>query len=274
MWTRLKILLTGTFNGIAVDNELRLQRLPLRRSCTPREAIRRSAWLRVTVKPDSTLAGPETVLVGKLASNPCPPPANTVDCITANSPHDLGTVRSDPRDGTLWVGTGDGSNSGGMTPPQCPERAEPPREDPARRSQRQRPAGTPLLPVRQRPDPRVHQDRSPWVPQPVPLHPAPRRQPGRGRRGLVVPRGDEPDHTGQELRLALLRGHPPPALLLATDSPCTALYAQEGTSGAAIPADPRVPPYGQGRVDHRRAHLPTAGTSQRIRQQRSSSPTT
>ena len=58
--------------------------------------------------PDSTLAGSEVVLLGSDTSNPCPPAANDVDCITANSPHDLNTVRVDKRDGTLWVSNGDG----------------------------------------------------------------------------------------------------------------------------------------------------------------------
>ena len=39
----------------------------------------------------------------------CPAPANTVDCIPSDGrTHSIGTVRVDPRDGTLWVGSGDG----------------------------------------------------------------------------------------------------------------------------------------------------------------------
>ncbi len=70
-----------------------------------------SRLTRVTVKSDSTLenpSSPETVILGKDASGPCPTPDNTRDCIPADYIwHTIGTVRSDPTDGTLWVGTGD-----------------------------------------------------------------------------------------------------------------------------------------------------------------------
>jgi glucose/arabinose dehydrogenase len=65
---------------------------------------------RVSVKPDSTLenAGdPETVILGTQSDQPCPPPDNAVDCIPAFHFHAVGTVRSDPTDGTLWVSSGD-----------------------------------------------------------------------------------------------------------------------------------------------------------------------
>jgi len=66
---------------------------------------------RVTVKPDNTLenpASPETVILGSDVSGSCPQPDNTRDCIPADFYwHQIGTVRSDPTDGTLWVGVGD-----------------------------------------------------------------------------------------------------------------------------------------------------------------------
>jgi len=66
---------------------------------------------RVTVQPDDTLANPtdpETVLLGTVTTAPCPPPDNASDCIASdNRNHQGGTVRSDPTDGTLWVGFGD-----------------------------------------------------------------------------------------------------------------------------------------------------------------------
>jgi glucose/arabinose dehydrogenase/PKD repeat protein len=72
-----------------------------------------SRLTRVTVRPDNTLVlptgstNPETVILGK-DSTPCPTPDNTRDCITADFYwHNIGTVRSDPSDGTLWLGTGD-----------------------------------------------------------------------------------------------------------------------------------------------------------------------
>jgi glucose/arabinose dehydrogenase/PKD repeat protein len=73
-----------------------------------------SRLTRVTVRPDNTLAlsagssDPETVILGKDSDAPCPTPDNTVDCITADFYwHTIGTVRSDPADGTLWLGSGD-----------------------------------------------------------------------------------------------------------------------------------------------------------------------
>jgi glucose/arabinose dehydrogenase len=51
----------------------------------------------------------EKVLLGKVSRGPCPPPANDVDCMpTDHGAHSIGAVRA-ARDGTLWVGMGDGS---------------------------------------------------------------------------------------------------------------------------------------------------------------------
>jgi glucose/arabinose dehydrogenase len=76
-----------------------------------------SRLTRVTVRPNNTLAlpvgssNPETVILGKDSSSPCPVPDNTRDCITADFFwHTIGTVRSDPSDGTLWLGSGDSHN--------------------------------------------------------------------------------------------------------------------------------------------------------------------
>lgn len=73
-----------------------------------------SRLTRVTVRPDNTLepppgtSDPETVILGKDSDQPCPVPDNTLDCITADYYwHTIGTVRSDPSDGTLWLGSGD-----------------------------------------------------------------------------------------------------------------------------------------------------------------------
>jgi PKD repeat protein len=72
---------------------------------------------RLTVNPDNTLqnsSSPETVILGTDWSSPCSTPDNTRDCIPADYKwHTIGTVRSDPVDGTLWVGSGD---SHGSTP--------------------------------------------------------------------------------------------------------------------------------------------------------------
>jgi PKD repeat protein/glucose/arabinose dehydrogenase len=75
---------------------------------------------RVTVKPDNTIANPgapETAVLGKVSTPPCPAPSNTSDCFPEGATsHINGTVRSDPADGTLWVGNGDGFSSGGFNP--------------------------------------------------------------------------------------------------------------------------------------------------------------
>src|SRR5215207_385548 len=69
-----------------------------------------SRLTRVTVRLDNTVespAAPETVILGKVGTAPCPDSSNTSDCIPADAPsHSIGTVRADP-DGTLWIGSGD-----------------------------------------------------------------------------------------------------------------------------------------------------------------------
>ena len=66
---------------------------------------------RVVVRPNNT-AGPETVVLGKTSTAPCPLPSNSSDCIASDTfYHGGGTVRSDPKDGTLWVGFGDGNDA-------------------------------------------------------------------------------------------------------------------------------------------------------------------
>ncbi len=70
-----------------------------------------SRLTRVTVNPDNTLANPsnpETPILGKDVSGPCPNPGPSQDCIPSDHYwHSIGTVRVDPVDGTLWVGSGD-----------------------------------------------------------------------------------------------------------------------------------------------------------------------
>ena len=68
---------------------------------------------RVTLNPDNTV-GPETTLLGSYVSGVCPTPSNSVDCIPSEyDSHSIGTVISAP-DGTLWVGSGDGSSYAGV----------------------------------------------------------------------------------------------------------------------------------------------------------------
>src|SRR4051812_8333485 len=71
---------------------------------------RTSRLTRVTVSPDGS-ASDETVVLGTVSTAPCPDPANANDCIPVDgTTHAIGTVRSAP-DGTLWVGSGDGSGA-------------------------------------------------------------------------------------------------------------------------------------------------------------------
>ena len=75
-----------------------------------------SRLTRVTVNPDNTLqnpASPETVILGSDVDGPCPNAGNTDDCIPSDDKyHSIGTVRSDPVDGTLWIGSGDAHANG------------------------------------------------------------------------------------------------------------------------------------------------------------------
>ena len=70
-----------------------------------------SRLTRVTVNSNNT-ASAETVLVGSIGTAPCPAPSNATDCIPSDGgSHSIGTVRSAP-DGTIWAGSGDGSDYG------------------------------------------------------------------------------------------------------------------------------------------------------------------
>jgi glucose/arabinose dehydrogenase/PKD repeat protein len=74
---------------------------------------------RVVVNDDNTVADaddPETVILGRVATGPCPPPSNTVDCLPAETgTHAVGGIRSDA-DGSLWIGIGDGANPAFVDP--------------------------------------------------------------------------------------------------------------------------------------------------------------
>ena len=74
-----------------------------------------SKLTRITLNRDNTVANPsspETVILGTSPDTACPTPDNDNDCIPADFYwHTIGTVRVDPVDGSLWVGTGDASFS-------------------------------------------------------------------------------------------------------------------------------------------------------------------
>jgi PKD repeat protein len=72
-----------------------------------------SQLLRVVLNPDNTI-GDQKVILGSYTGGACPQPSNSLDCIPSDSTsHSIGTVRSAP-DGTLWVGSGDAADFGGV----------------------------------------------------------------------------------------------------------------------------------------------------------------
>lgn len=75
---------------------------------------------RLTVLPNNTLANPgnpETVVLGSIVGQGCPALSNTVDCIPSEGlSHSIGSVRVDPKDGTLFVGTGDAADFNSVDP--------------------------------------------------------------------------------------------------------------------------------------------------------------
>ncbi|HEV7459338.1 MAG TPA: PQQ-dependent sugar dehydrogenase, partial [Solirubrobacteraceae bacterium] len=72
---------------------------------------------RVVVNPDNSLGAQQVILGTYDPGTPsfaCPQAANDIDCIPSDSStHSIGTVRSDP-DGSLWVGSGDAAEFGGV----------------------------------------------------------------------------------------------------------------------------------------------------------------
>ncbi len=73
--------------------------------------------VRIVVRPDGSVAGQPKVILGSQAQA-CPSPDNTLDCIQLPQPenHALGSIVSDPRDGTLWIANGDNASPGGVDP--------------------------------------------------------------------------------------------------------------------------------------------------------------
>ena len=129
-----------------------------------------------------------------MSRGPCPAPSNTLDCIPADGlSHSIGTVLSAP-DGTLWIGSGDARRLRPRGSACLPDlrRAQHGRQDPARRPGRPRAARPLVLPGRQRPHARLHEDPREGVPEPVPLR-------ARPNGGLAV--GDVGWNTREEVDL-------------------------------------------------------------------------
>lgn len=66
--------------------------------------------VRYQIGKDNKLIGAEKVLVGGLTA--CQSPPVEEDCMSALGAHDTGTIRTDPRDGTIWFGNGDNQDPG------------------------------------------------------------------------------------------------------------------------------------------------------------------
>src|SRR4051794_942332 len=76
-----------------------------------------SKLTRIQVLGNNSVSGGETTILGKSALTSCPLADNTVDCIPSEYVwHSIGTVKSDPSDGTLWVGSGDSQMSLNYSP--------------------------------------------------------------------------------------------------------------------------------------------------------------
>jgi glucose/arabinose dehydrogenase len=104
--------------GIAVDSDFANNRYlyllyTYDTSSTHAVGPKTNRLTRVTVNTNNT-ASSEAVLLGSYPSQPCPEPSNTLDCMPSDGEsHSIGTVRS-ASDGTLWLGSGDASNFGGV----------------------------------------------------------------------------------------------------------------------------------------------------------------
>lgn len=79
-----------------------------------------SRLTRITIGSNGAVANPanpETTLIGSYSAGPCPTASNTLDCIPSEgSSHSIGSVRVDPTDGTLYVGSGDASDFNSVDP--------------------------------------------------------------------------------------------------------------------------------------------------------------
>jgi PKD repeat protein len=72
---------------------------------------------RYTITPGNVVTGFTDILGTHVpASGGCPAPSNTLDCIPSDgASHSIGSVHSAP-DGTLWLGSGDAADFGGVDP--------------------------------------------------------------------------------------------------------------------------------------------------------------
>ncbi len=108
-----------------------------------------SRLTRITVKDNNTGLGARRCCSGRHARSPVPPRPTRSTASPPTAPaHSIGTVRSAP-DGTLWVGSGDAADFGGVDTAGLPHlrRAQLRRQDPAHRPQWPRLPSHPFCPA-------------------------------------------------------------------------------------------------------------------------------
>jgi glucose/arabinose dehydrogenase len=103
-----KLDLLGAIYGIALDTDF--ARNGYLYAVRTQNGHNSQRLVRMQIGPDNKLIGGEKVLVG--AGISCKNPPVEEDCMSALGAHDTGTVRSDPRDGTIWFGNGDNQDPG------------------------------------------------------------------------------------------------------------------------------------------------------------------
>ena len=108
---------SGAVYSIAVDKDFASNGYLYVLHQTSGSSGRHGRLQRLRVNPDNTLAGPPVTILGT-ATGDCQPSSNTDDCmrISGVQDHAVGTVVSDPVDGTLWVSNGDNSSPSGVDP--------------------------------------------------------------------------------------------------------------------------------------------------------------
>lgn len=108
---------SGAIYSIAVDKDFATNGYIYVLHQTTASSGRHGRLQRMRINPDNMLNGPPVVILGKSRAD-CLPSSNTDDCmqIFGGSDHAVGTVVSDPVDGTLWISNGDNASPSGVDP--------------------------------------------------------------------------------------------------------------------------------------------------------------
>ena len=108
---------SGAIYSMAVDKDFASNGYLYVLHQTSASSGRHGRLQRMRVSPENTLVGAPVTILGKV-SGECQASSNTDDCmrILGEQDHAVGTVVSDPVDGTLWVSNGDNSSPSGVDP--------------------------------------------------------------------------------------------------------------------------------------------------------------